>query len=1144
MIRWFARLLALLIALVGMCLLTIVFAVQNTPASAWLVQRATAFVPGSLTVEDISGDLLSGLRFARLQYESDGLRVVATDAAIAVRWLDLGGRRLVLRALSAESIEIENRATDDAPRNEGLPAISLPLVIELHALEIQRLRLQVGGTDETLHALTGEALWQGDELQIQSLAAELRELRIALAGKLAFRDAWPLRANIRWQETAGERSGHGDVEGDLEALQFDQWLLLPDEIHVQGRLTALLSDPAIDARVNWERVQLPTPQGPAVAERGELLLRGRLEQYFFSLSSDLSAPFLPMSAIAAAGEGDLQRLVLDQLTVAGPAGIAEARGRVGFAGPDLALQVTGRQLLLSTWVADLPGTVDLAAAIHGQVPGPLTVRVARLSGRVLDQPVEAAGRILIDGEQLDLRGLRASSGANRIEFDGSLLPRLAGIFSLDAPSLDQLWPGLAGSIAGTGALSGTIGQPQARLDLRADELRLDGFGLSSLRIAGEITSAGDLDWRVEADGLERDELALGNLQLRLDGRLDNHDAVLELAGGAVGLRLESQGSWNGQRMAHAIGDGHLDIDGAGRWTLQAPFAISVDSGQLQVAAHCWQREPSTLCLDAVSADQNQQTAGGRLTLLPLALLQPWLGGGVELDGTADVAFQLDRGGQDLNAWLTWEQRNSRLRYLAAGEAIETELEAVRLRIDIDDAEARVSGMLQGSYGLEGSLNGSIAAPFSMDSAADLQVRGSIPDLSAPTPLLERYVPADKLQGSLLADFRVTGSLRSPEIDGEVSLANGAAFLPQVGIELEQVTLKLLGRNGQPVSVIGSARSGDGELRVDGTLDWAEATGAFSDLAVTGSDFQLLRQPDLSVFVSPDLRLHLDAGRANVTGTVLVPRAEIIVEALPQTAVAPSSDVVVHLPDLPVPGMRERGLELVGTVDVRLGDDVRFAGFGLNTHLGGNLKLVQPPAGRPRTAEGVLRTVDGRFSMSGKDMIIERGALIFSGPLEDPAVDVRATRKLTWESRDILVGVQLTGPISAIKTQVFGEPALSEADALSFLVLDRPASQARESGSEELSETAVALGLVKVLPITQQLEQGLGLDEVVFEGSGGDDTAVVAGKRINEDLFIRYKYGLFNRIGTFIVRYRVGRGFSIEAGSGEQQTLDLVYSLDR
>ncbi|RMF94741.1 MAG: hypothetical protein D6727_12170, partial [Gammaproteobacteria bacterium] len=309
------------------------------------------------------------------------------------------------------------------------------------------------------------------------------------------------------------------------------------------------------------------------------------------------------------------------------------------------------------------------------------------------------------------------------------------------------------------------------------------------------------------------------------------------------------------------------------------------------------------------------------------------------------------------------------------------------------------------------------------------------------------------------------------------------------------------------------------------------------------DFQALRFPDQTFYVSPDLRALVDGGRITVTGELSVPRAEIRLDQLPQNAWEPSEDLVVH--EAGAARQRSRPQwELLGAVRVVLGDDVRFSGFGLDSWLAGELLLTKPPGGLPPVAQGQLRTRNARFKAAGKELEVERGLLIFSGPVDRPMLDVRAVRRISWEGEEITAGVLLSGPSDAIKTRVFAEPAMSEADALSFLVLDRPVSAVQPGGSAELSNTALAFGLLRVLPITQQLEQELGLDEVALEGSGGENTSLVAGKRIGRDLFIRYRYGLFNRIGTFLLRYRIGRGFSIEAGSGEQQSLELIYSLDR
>lgn len=112
------------------------------------------------------------------------------------------------------------------------------------------------------------------------------------------------------------------------------------------------------------------------------------------------------------------------------------------------------------------------------------------------------------------------------------------------------------------------------------------------------------------------------------------------------------------------------------------------------------------------------------------------------------------------------------------------------------------------------------------------------------------------------------------------------------------------------------------------------------------------------------------------------------------------------------------------------------------------------------------------------------------------------------------------------------------------MLNRPARRNDSGEAEQLSAAAMALGLINLLPQTETLRTKLGFDEIGFEGSTQETSAITAGRRIGDDFYIRYSYGLFDRIGRFIIRYDIGRGFSLEAGSGQEQTIDLLYSIDR
>jgi translocation and assembly module TamB len=122
--------------------------------------------------------------------------------------------------------------------------------------------------------------------------------------------------------------------------------------------------------------------------------------------------------------------------------------------------------------------------------------------------------------------------------------------------------------------------------------------------------------------------------------------------------------------------------------------------------------------------------------------------------------------------------------------------------------------------------------------------------------------------------------------------------------------------------------------------------------------------------------------------------------------------------------------------------------------------------------------------------------------------------------------------------------MGEADALSYLMIGRPLAEASSSEGSELSGAAVRLGLRQAARITQEIGQSLGLDELTIIGDGGDATALVAGKQFNERLYARYAYGVFSRLGMIMIRYKLSERLSLEAGAGETQSIDILYTVEK
>jgi translocation and assembly module TamB len=321
-----------------------------------------------------------------------------------------------------------------------------------------------------------------------------------------------------------------------------------------------------------------------------------------------------------------------------------------------------------------------------------------------------------------------------------------------------------------------------------------------------------------------------------------------------------------------------------------------------------------------------------------------------------------------------------------------------------------------------------------------------------------------------------------------------------------------------------------------------------------SDMVVAARPKHESGLPDDLleRLLLGSGRPlllapatappRVTGTVLVPRAAIKLSALPAQAVAPSPDAVVHGTGGP---KIERPLRLASRIALRLGDDVRYNGLNLETRVTGALRL-EADASRSATASGTL-TLAGSYNAYGQKLTLERGQLLFNGPLDDPGLDVRAARTIETTintAEPIRVGVELGGTLKAPRTRVISTPAMTEADALSYLLLGRPLTGTAGTETATLQTAALSMGLQQALPAVQRIGHSLGLDELSVQTTETDPGALMAGKYLSPKVYIRYSYGLFNRIGGLLLRFKVSDKVSIETRSGDQESMDVIYNVEK
>jgi translocation and assembly module TamB len=224
------------------------------------------------------------------------------------------------------------------------------------------------------------------------------------------------------------------------------------------------------------------------------------------------------------------------------------------------------------------------------------------------------------------------------------------------------------------------------------------------------------------------------------------------------------------------------------------------------------------------------------------------------------------------------------------------------------------------------------------------------------------------------------------------------------------------------------------------------------------------------------------------------------------------------------------------VEVDLGDRLRVRGRGLDTTLGGNLKLG---SGATRlTLNGIVNGAGGTYAAYGQKLEIERGLLIFSGDIETPVLDVLALRP----NLDLQVGVAITGPLQTPRVRLYASTDMSDSDKLSWLVLGRASEGLARADTALLQRAAVALLAGEGEAPTDTLLRNLGIDQLSLRQSDTDvrETVITLGKQLSRRWYVGYERGVNATNGTFQLIYRIAQRFTLRAQSGLENSLDLIW----
>jgi translocation and assembly module TamB len=1132
--RFIGRIVAALAGVVIVAALVIAILFNSESFARWLLATLAERSDGVLRVESVEGSFGSGLDVGRVEVNLDSGSVAAESISLQMDW-----RALVARSLILDSLRIARLDAELAPGDSDAAAqdpATLTMLVLIRELVIDELSLTYGDSEYTIRDTALELRLLRNHLELNSVSARWEEL--ALSGRSAFTLAETLAIDSAIcidGAFAGERvDGCVDATGSTANLQVDTQIRLPFSAIGSGSVVPA-ADGDVEFELFWQNAMLAAIEDFASSE-GSATLSGTLDNPRIDASGSLT--YLDNSAeFALSALGLTQGVRLESLRLTMADAIADLSGDIADTFDRAQLSLDLRNFDPQRLIAELPGALDITAELDVNMQPGSNVRARNIvaRGELRDYPITVVGEVAYAGSELIVESLQLVSRSDQVTLSGRVADTLDLEVVASIADVGIVSDDFNGALAADVRVTGTAQRPYLRGTLDLNQFDANGLAADSLRLTANAGLAPEDPFEIAltAESAVVSGYPLGAVSVNATGTGAAHRIEALSASDVGSSRLVTSGSLEGGQWSGSISELALRPTDFGTWRLRVPADVTYGTSGYSVSELCLAFELSSICASASVSGTAEDSLSLSAVNFDISILEPFMPENLRARGLVSANGMLTDFANEPRGSITFEAQDAQVDVMLAEDAVlPIPIEEFELAALLDDAGATLSARIDAAQ--TGSAAVSVVVDDPTNDASAL--RGSLSLEWHDAAALALLSPdIDEVEGRLNAIMRVDGTLASPAFTGSLNWFEGALEVPAWGLVVEQIRASIDAVESREAVFSANGLIDATPVALDGTVLLDAEQGWPMQLRLRGDELSIVQLADIEMRVSPDLRADVRLPEVRVSGSVQIPHARIRDVGLPQQAIVPSQDTVVHGLETETD---ERPLDLIADLVIELGDDVTYADANLSAAATGRLDLDYR-SGQGAAAQGAL-SLSGQYDAYGNPLALQRGQLIFVGPLDDPSLDILAVREIG----EVTVGVQLTGTLNNPITTVFSDPAMSEADALSWLLFGRPLDGTREADSNALRSAALSMGLSQALPVIERIGETLRLDDFAIRNTETDAGSLMAGKYLSPNLYFRYTYGLFNRIGGLLLRYRINERFSLETRSGEHNSMDLLYTLEK
>ncbi len=463
-------------------------------------------------------------------------------------------------------------------------------------------------------------------------------------------------------------------------------------------------------------------------------------------------------------------------------------------------------------------------------------------------------------------------------------------------------------------------------------------------------------------------------------------------------------------------------------------------------------------------------------------------------------------------------------------------------------DAEVAGSHVGALSAHVTAQAPADALPSAASPLSGQVRADVGDLGAWGAWLP---PGWRLGGAMRGEVALSGRLGAPDLAGTLTASKLVVRNALEGIYGHdgELAIRLAGDRATVEKLV--LQAGSGTLSATGQATLGSTPQATIDLVA--QQFQLLGRIDRRLVTTGTAHVALGADALAVDGKLKIDEALFDLSHgnaptldgdVQVTGASADADAAAGATGGGGTGAAARPARATRIrLAVDLGDKLQLRGRGVETKLRGVLQMSAP--GGHLSVRGQVNAYDGQYTAYGQKLDIQRGQVTFTGPLDDPQLDIRAIRR----NIDLVVGVAITGTALQPHVRLFSEPEMADVDKLSWLMLGRAPETLGRADTALLQSAALALFAGENESLSDTLLHRLGLtDFAVRQDTTGEvhDTIVSLGRQLSRRWYVGYERSVNTATGTWQLVYRIAQRVTVRAQTGTDTTgpfnaLDVIWT---